>query len=295
MLDKNDQRGFALLAVTIALAALSLIVGAVLVSTRNYVHDSVGDLERVRLRAALDAGIATAGSDLAGPGAGALHYLALPQTFRIGDIDVTISARPESTKIDLSAADPKLIAALLHVSGLSSDRAARLADEIADWRDKDGETRTHGAESSDYLGAGRSPPPNAPFETISELSRLLDANADLPVCLEPDVTIYSGQGTVDLRLASPRVRDAVKIVEPDRVAGAALSSADALLGGGASVYEVTATATVPGTQRHLSRLVVMRITGSARDPYWILTQRAPAADPKDAAAACQRLAHAALK
>jgi general secretion pathway protein K len=292
MVVAGNERGFALLAVTVVLAVLALILGAVALSSRMFVHDSIDTLDRVRLDAALDAGTVTAAHDLAGPMAPSLHYLHAPEGFQVGDIAVSVSARPETAKVDLNTADPMLLAALLRVSGVPRSRAEQLADEIADWRDVDAVARPHGAESADYLAAGRKDAPaNAPFETVSELARILDGNADLATCLTPDVTVYSRQKSVDLADASERVRHAVELADPrSKPAPMLPTAAGAFLAPNVGIYEVNITAKSAATGASRTRQVVVRITGSPDRPYWILAEASPAPDQGEAQVACARFA-----
>jgi general secretion pathway protein K len=288
----DNQRGFALLAVTVALAVLALILGAVAMSSRGFVHDSADALEAIQLDAALDAGVATAARDLSGPDDAPQRYLRAPQTFQIGDIEVSVLARPEGSKVDLNTADPALLAGLLRASGIAPERASRLADEIADWRDADSEARLHGAEAGDYLAAGRKDAPaNEPLQTVSEVALVLDGDSDLAVCLAPDVTVYARQKSVDLAGASDRVKRAVAFADPQ--AGLAAMPAIgnvAFLAPPTSLYELSVTAHDLAAGASRTRRVVMRVTGNAVRPFWLLSDASPAPDPQTAQAACGRFA-----
>ncbi len=288
----GNDKGFALLAVTVVLAVLALILGAVMLSARDFAHDSGADLQSVRIDAGLEAGVVTAARELSGPMGASLHYLRTPQTLLIGDLSVTVSARPETSKIDLNGADVALLAGLLRASGVGQQRAAKLADEIADWRDADSNARPLGAETADYLAAGRREgPPNAPLETETELSELLDGDVDLARCLRPDVTVFTHQSSVDLSQASDRIRRGAAIAEGRSLSSAAAGRLDAaFFEPPATIYEVTVEARERVTGAIRTRQVVMRITGSASRPYWILADTSPMPDAKAAARACARFA-----
>jgi general secretion pathway protein K len=288
----GNERGFALLAVTVVLAVLALILGAAALSSRLFVHDSADTLDRVRLDAALDGGIVTAARDLSQPDAASLRYLRKPQAFQIGDVAVSVSARPETAKIDLNTADPALLAALLQASGIEKTRAGKIADEIADWRDADAVARPHGAEAAEYLAAGRKDSPaNAPFEAVSELALVLDGDSDLATCLAPDVTVYARRKSPDLAYASERVRHAVERADPQALS-LSMPGADgaAVLAPQAGVYEIAVTARSPATGTSRVRLAVVRVTGSVDRPYWMLAEASPPASPSQSQAACARFA-----
>lgn len=109
--------------------------------------------------------------------------------------------------IDINTASPELVAALLGGLGLSAEDAEALADRIADWRDDDHLTRTHGAEREAYVRADLAPPENRPFVVESEVARVLGVTPHLAACLSPWITTYSAAGDVDPQSAPPFLRE----------------------------------------------------------------------------------------
>lgn len=281
------ENGFALLLVLIALATLSLVVAAVVDSARHYGHDSVARADMVRLGAALDGAVATAARDLVEASAATPLILQHPQTIVVDGISVTVSARPETAKIDLNAAPVTLLASLLRASGLKMEAAGRLADEIADWRDADAELHPHGAEVSQYLLSGRGyGPANRPLRSVSELALLLDGSQDLVACLVSDVTIFTASPDVDPVTASARVRRAASLPGMPSQGGLVSIVGGRIISSGA-LFEIEASAT--GRGERLTRRTVLRITGDPRRPFWILSQLSPAPRMADQQAACKRL------
>lgn len=57
---------------------------------------------------------------------------------------------------------------------LGADASQTLADQLLDWIDTDAARRARGAESAEYLAAGRPPPANAPLPRIDGVWSLLD-------------------------------------------------------------------------------------------------------------------------
>lgn len=292
---RGDDAGFALLLVLVALAVLSLVIAATIDSARRYGDEAASKTESVRLRAGLDAAIATAGRDLAEADTGPPPLLSRPQTIVLDGIRVTVSLRPEASKIDLNASAPALIAALLLASGLEAKFAQRLSDEIVDWRDGDSETRPHGAKTADYVLAGKSyGPPNHGFESVSELALLRDGSGDLVDCLAPVLTVFTGRADIDLSKASPKVRRAAAMVAPPPLGTGLLAAS--IVGGrvvqAGELFEVDVAATSIATGQSLSRRTILRVTGDPRRPVWIVAQTSPVPRPAETTSACERLRRA---
>jgi general secretion pathway protein K len=288
--DSATESGFALLLVLIGLAVLSLVVAAAVEMSRHYGDEIALATETLRLRAASDAALATAARDLAEAGIVRPLLLSHPQAIELGGVHVTTSMRPETAKIDLNAADPALLRALMLASGFKRALSDRIADEIADWRDGDGEPRPHGAEAPDYLMAGRSyGPPNRDFESITELALLLHGGEDLAACLAPDVTVFSHQRAADPWSASARVRFALDAVTPrngDTAQSAPQSPAGHTVSPGEMV-ELTVVAVGEGGRRY-TRRATLRMTGDIKRPAWLVADMAPMPRDADVKAACRR-------
>ncbi len=73
----------------------------------------------------------------------------------------------------LNALTPDELSGLFDTWGLSRDGARRLADSIADYRDRDAQRRQYGAEDVDYTRAGLPPPKNRNFFYSGELGQVL--------------------------------------------------------------------------------------------------------------------------
>lgn len=287
-----DERGFALLIVIVVVATLSLMIGAVITATRDLARTTNSHLVVLQLRGALDGGLATIGRDLSTPGWNGPIQYNTPVTIGIGGVEVVIKIRPEVAKVDINAADPKLIEQLLRVSGAEDFYSRRIADEIADWRGRGNQGYGHSITSSDYAMAGRSyRPPHRGFELIFELALLLHGNRDLVTCLAPDITLFTHSPDIDLATASDRVVQAGRGVLPSQVSSKSILSAGVAGGQVAQpdFYEVTEEATDEASHITLTRQVVLRITGDAHRPFWILSVTSPAPSISEATAACHRL------
>jgi general secretion pathway protein K len=290
---RSPDEGFALLLVLIGLAVVALIIAAVVDSSRHYAKEAESSVDAMQLRAGTDAAVVTAVRDLAEAGAVTPPLLTHPVSVHLGDVEVSLSVRPEAAKIDLNAADPALIRALLLVLEFKPEAATRVSDQIADWRDLDSDLRPHGAEASDYIAAGRFyVPPNRDIESISELAFLLNGSEDLVVCLAPFVTVFSHRADVEPTAAAEPVRRALNMIKPqsfpeDTTSSASIVAGHAVVAG--EIFEIDTYAT-GASGPAMSRRTILRMTGDPRRPYWVLSQTSPVPRPDVARAACGRAA-----
>jgi general secretion pathway protein K len=131
----------------------------------------------------------------------------------------------ESDRIDLNAADDKLLASMFDSLGLDEVARNELVDCILDWRDPDDVPRLYGAEVDQYgqvfRGRGRPLPGNAPFNSMEEVAQVKHMTSEVYFGrVEPDpltgkyrkipgvrdiATVSSGSNTVNINLASADV------------------------------------------------------------------------------------------
>ena len=187
-------RGVALILVLWLLVLLTALIGAFAQSAR------IEALQAHQLRAALvarqaaRAGIEYATLRMAYPDV-ARRWVpdGRKYDFALGDAKMAIRVQDESGKIDLNSASPDLLARLLLAIGVPDPHAHELAAAIVDYRDPDDLITPGGAETRDYEAAGLPyGPKNLPFETVSELQRVLGMDFSTYQKLEPYVTVYAG-------------------------------------------------------------------------------------------------------
>ena len=129
--------------------------------------------------------------------------------YAIGAAKLEIRVLDESGKIDLNTASTQLLARLLLAVGADPTRASALASAIVDYRDEDHLLLPGGAEDSDYRAAGRPyGAKDAPYESVSELQRVLGMDFALYQKLAPVLTVYSG-GEPNPLFAQPLVLQAL--------------------------------------------------------------------------------------
>ncbi len=221
-LDRNhpaapgDDRGFALIVVIWIVGLLALIAASFTGGVRSHIRSVAGVAEGARAEAMADAGANLAILDLVAvrldPRRARRFALGGEPTSCAleGAGVVTVTLQDESGRVDLNAADERLLAQLLTGLGAPAEAAATVAASIADFRDADGERRARGAELADYLAAGLARgPKNAPFDAVEELDQVLGLDGELASRLKPFVTVYSGQAGIDLKSAPPALRSAL--------------------------------------------------------------------------------------
>jgi general secretion pathway protein K len=117
-----------------------------------------------------------------------------PYRFELEGASIEVRVRDESGRVDLNAAAPELIAALVLAVGGDPTRAEALGGAIQDFRDNDDLLAAiGGAEDPQYDAAGR--PYGAKdraFESVTELQQVLGMDGELYRKLAPHVTVHTG-------------------------------------------------------------------------------------------------------
>ena len=117
-------------------------------------------------------------------------------SWRFGEVAVQVRFERETGKIDLNAAEDRMLRALPLALGLDEDRAAALADAIQDWRDDNQLKLELGAEDRDYRGesSAASVRRTGPFANPAELLYLPSVDRAAWALLQPYVTDLLGRG-----------------------------------------------------------------------------------------------------
>ena len=217
---RGDQSGIALVLTLWLTVLLTAIAGAFAYSMRTEALAAGNAISVARARAAADGAVERAVWELARPRLpGAWRPDGAPHAWQDGEVQITVRATDETAKIDLNAAGEILLRGLItNVGGADPDTAARLVDAILDWRDTDELRRPNGAEAADYVAAGaKTLPPNGPFETIGEVSRVLGMTPAIYARIVGSVTVYSRQPGINPLTASRDVLLALPNADPAMV------------------------------------------------------------------------------
>jgi general secretion pathway protein K len=285
---RASQRGIAVIIVLWLTIMLTVIASGFAFSMRSEALSARNALSLAQARTAADGAIDRVAFELSRPryptawlSDGQQH------AWQEGDVAVVATAVDESARIDLNAAPDALLKGLLeHVAETDPETTARIVDAIQDWRDPDDSKRPNGAEEADYRQAGlKQKPANAPFETVSELSRVMGVTPAIYARIADSLTVQSRQPGVNAQLAPRDVLLAMPNATPALVDAYLAQRADAqaaklpvppfapaanYVAGAVPVWRIRAMATAPDGVT-FAREAVVRPSGDGRRPLLILT------------------------
>jgi general secretion pathway protein K len=271
---QRRQDGMALIVVLWLVVLLSVMAAGHSKNVHTDTTLAARQVQSAKARALAEAGInhvilemLAAASDRKLPVDGSLFVV------RIGEDDVTIAIRDASGFVDLNAANPELLDAMLKACSVSEIARRDLVDAILDWRDKDDLTRLHGVEDDDYIAAGVAwSSRDSAFETIDELKYLPGMSQPRFDCIAPFVTVHSGRGGLKMEYAPPALISAltgeeIPTIEPD----AADSKASGPRNGTFHIY-----ASAAGTSGAIAAIeAVIEISRASKSPFTVLDWREP--------------------
>jgi general secretion pathway protein K len=203
----GHRRGFALLIVLWSLVLLSLLVTHLSATGRseariasNYAANAAAEAEADG--AVFEAAFRVIDNDWATDGK--------VQQLQLAHGSVRLTVLSEAGKINPNVATPELLTSLMRVLGVDGDQAASIAAAIADWREPGDQARPNGGKSPEYRAAGLDHgPPNAPFESLDELGRVMGMTPQLLAAMRPHLTLFQFTDT-DPTLADPVVAKALQ-------------------------------------------------------------------------------------
>jgi general secretion pathway protein K len=285
---QRGQHGIALILVLWLTIMLTVIASGFAFSMRNEALSARNALSLARARAVANGAIERMAFELSRP-----RYPTAwasdgePRKWREDDVEVVATAVDESAKIDINAAPDTLLKGLLEqLAGTDSQTTAKIVDAILDWRDPDDITRPNGAEEAAYRQAGlQQKPANAPFETVSELARVMGVTPAVYARIADSLTVHSRQPGINALTASRDVLLALPNATPATVDAYMLQRMDAraaklpvppfpaasgFAAGAVPVWRIRAEATTPDGVT-FAREAVVRPSGDARRPLLTLS------------------------
>jgi general secretion pathway protein K len=220
------EGGFALVLVIWGLGLISLIGITVMTAERFRILAAANLIENAKAEALAEAGVNLARTELAsalGGGSantfrfatnGAPLVCAMP-----GGALAALAIEDEGGKVDLNAASPKLMSALLRGFGAGFDESDRLAAAISEFSRRSRSGILDDVAFSAYAADGRAyGPKKGPFESVLELDQVIGMRPDLLRAILPYVTIHSRKPGVDPHVAAPALLAALAGDEPAGVA-----------------------------------------------------------------------------
>jgi general secretion pathway protein K len=199
-----------------------------------------------------------------------------------GDIALAASATDERRRSTQRRERGLLRSLFVNLGGADPDLAAHIADAIQDWRDPDDLTRPNGAEQADYQAAGlKYKPANAPFETVTELARVMGVTPAIYARVADSLTVHSRQAGINPATASRNVLLALPNATPEAVDAFLAARSDAqkanlptppfppaqgFAAGAGPVWRVRAEAKMPDGVT-FAREAVVNPSGDMRRPF----------------------------
>jgi general secretion pathway protein K len=216
---RQQHQGFALILVLWVIALMTIMAASFAQNMRRETLLISNIRDNAQAQAYAEAGLAytqlmliSGDEELRWRGDGGLYQL------NYNDIQIRVKIFEESGKIDINQAEESTLNAVFE--GVTDDelQVGSLVNALLDWRDNDDEVRAQGAEKDQYLHQGLNyQPRNKPFQTLEELQLVLGFNAQIYNAVEPLLTVYSGQKTINPSKASREVLLTLPEVTPEQV------------------------------------------------------------------------------
>lgn len=213
--------GFALVLVLWVLSLLTIMAGSFALSMRREAAIVAGGSSNAQAEAVVESGLAVAELMLMNSDQ-LQRWRADGSIYQIDytESKVRVQLLSETGKVDINSANQTLLQGLMLHAPVEEELQTKLVNAILDWRDADDLVRLEGAEKEEYKDAGLSyRPRNKPFQSIEELQLVLGMNEQVFNWLESRVTVYSGQPTVDLTLASKEVLQVLPEMDAELIDG----------------------------------------------------------------------------
>lgn len=209
------SEGFVLVAVLWMLLALATLVTVYATYVTRSAFAVSANSDAIKAEPLLTAGVELAAYRLVGskpnerPDTG--HF-----TARVAAARLAVAFQSEAARIDLNAAPKELLAGLFTALGAAPQDAGFFADRIIAWRTP---VRQQGVdldpENSFYRSAGLGyTPRHGPFVHVEELWLVHGIPDAFVQRMLPFVTVFSGQGQINVLAAAPQVIAALPGVTP---------------------------------------------------------------------------------
>jgi len=272
------DRGYAMLAAILGIAAFSYVSFEVIAENRGIVSEAQAENERARLTAACDAGLQIAIAGLAVKDKKQQWPIdGTSRNLTFGDVALTITIEDERGKAPLNGINEDQVKELFAAAGITGTRLDMLVDSYEDWLDPDNDRRPNGAESADYLSSGYKPR-NGAFHTVSELRLLKGMDDALYDRVAPSTTVFFGEsggfseGTsqiLALEALSEVGPTSTEVIERQRELAGQKPAPDVAN----PPYLIGRTLTVRIEAKRagadMKRSAIVELTGNAADPVWM--------------------------
>lgn len=280
VINHARQQGMALIVVLWLVLLLSTMAAGHSLNVRADSLLASRQLDLSQARALADAGIRRAIMDLLDGGTRPVNGDA--SEVEISGDTVIVSVRDARGLVDLNAARPELLAALVALAGASDAERNRIVDAILDWRDADNLIHLNGAEDDEYRAAGVAwTARDGAFVSVDELRYVRGMRPEVFATLLPYITVHSGYAGLDPNVAPPRLAAAVfgeRLRDARDADSAEQPAASQAAGPRSGTFHIRAVAR-RDSNTTASFEAVVRVSGRPEEPYLVLEWRELSREP----------------
>jgi len=277
-LKSRRDTGYAMVVAVAGMMAFAYVSFEAVAVNRGATIAVAGQVERAKLAAAADSGIAVALNGLGVEDTKQRWWIdGKPRTLAIDNMVLKIVVEDERGKIPINRLDEDQVRTMFADVGVGGNRLDTLVDSFEDWQDEDDDARPNGAEAPYYQPYGIKPR-NGPFRTIDELSEIRGMDQNLFAKLKPALTVFFGDaGGFSVQTSQPLALAVMSGVGPDQGQPTGVPqntdpdtpvydpSAESYIG-----RPLTVRVTVRDVDGgEFSRAAIVELTGSKTNPYWI--------------------------
>ncbi len=281
MIPDQREEGYALIAAILSIVIFALMALTIINVTRSSTLMASAEIDRAKLSAAADAGIAIAvhGLMLNDPAQRwAIDGKARREVFERTSLDIIVE--DERGKIALNLINKSEVEAMFGEFGLQGLELEAAVDSFLDWRDEDDDPRPRGAEFEVYAPK-QIKPRNGELRTLGELALIAGIGPELAQRMIPFTTVNFGTGEFDPRYASDL---ATRVSSINEISNGLFESADseaAKLGRSIEALRTRRTDSLVGRpltirvtakqppDKSAQRTAIIELTGSEVRPFVI--------------------------
>jgi general secretion pathway protein K len=278
-MKESRDRGYAMLAAIIGIAAFSYIAFEAIAESRGVVSEIQAEYERAKLNTACNAGLMLVISSLAS--VDRKQQWPIDGTTRnvtFDGVGLAVTVEDERGKFPLNGTNEDQVRQLFMAAGVSGTRLSTLVDSYEDWIDPDKDRRLNGAEAAEYQALGYQPR-NSSFHTVSEVRLLKGMDDDLYSRVAPAMTVFFGESggfseTTAQVLAlealseigpnSPEIIERQRELAGDAPAANVIKNPPNLLG-----RTLTVRVEARRAGAYLKRSAIIELTNNKANPYWL--------------------------
>lgn len=272
------ERGFAMIAAIIGIAAFGFIAFEFMAQDRGVLAEVRGEEEQAQLIAACNAGLYMAISGIATSDVTQRWGIdGRARVVQFGNTSLVVTVEDERGKIPLNGIIQEEVNDLFAAAGVTDPQRLKiLGDSFEDWQDSDNSARPNGAEAAAYASLGYKPR-NSGFRTIGELSMIKGMTRDLYDRVVPSLTVFFGESGGFSEATSQPL--ALQVLGELGASSPEVMERRRELAGEAPVPKTLAKVNLTGrtlTVRveahrgytYLKRTAIFEMTGNTTTPYW---------------------------